>query len=144
MLKPGVYKKDEIDLNIVMKNIFEPNQPNDVGAILTFQGITRKSGLNDKEVDFIEMESYVEPANKMILKICKEVETKYAVHSVLIYHLIGQFKVGEQLVLVIVMGKNRSQSIPALEEAIFRYKTEPAIWKKEIYTDGSSNWISHA
>lgn len=144
MLKPGVYEKDNLDLNIVMKDILESKQPEDVGAILTFQGITRRSGVNDKEVEMIEMESYVEPATKMIQKICEEVEKKYSVHSVLIYHLVGQFKVGEPLVFVVVTGKSRAKAIPALEEAIHRYKTEPALWKKEVYEDGSSKWVSHA
>ncbi len=144
MLKPGVYGKDKIDLSAIMKELLEAKQPEDVGAVLTFQGITRRSGEDDQVVNMIEMESYEEPANKMIQKICEEVEKKYGVHSVLIYHLVGKFKVGEPLVFVIVTGKTRSKSIPALEEAIHRYKTEPALWKKEIYGDGSSQWISHA
>ena len=144
MLKPGVYGKDKIDLSAIMKELLEAKQPEDVGAVLTFQGITRRSGEDDQLVNMIEMESYEEPANKMIQKICEEVEKKYGVHSVLIYHLVGKFKVGEPLVFVIVTGKTRSKSIPALEEAIHRYNTEPALWKKEIYGDGSSQWISHA
>ena len=144
MLKSGVYEKDKLDLNVMMKDLIESKQPEDVGAILTFQGITRRSGVKNKEVDLIEMESYVEPANKMIQKICDEVEKKYSVHSVLIYHLVGQFKVGEPLVFVIVTGKTRAKAIPALEEAIHRYKTEPALWKKEVYKDGSGKWVSHA
>jgi len=144
MLKPGVYGKDKIDLSAIMKELLEAKQPEDVGAVLTFQGITRRSGDSDQAVKMIEMESYEEPANKMIQKICEEIEKKYGVHLVLIYHLVGKFKVGEPLVFVIVTGKTRSKSIPALEEAIHRYKTEPALWKKEIYSDGSSQWISHA
>lgn len=144
MLKPGVYRKDKIDLAAIMKELLEAKQPEDVGAVLTFQGITRKSGEGDKVVSMIEMQSYEAPANKMIQKICAEVEKKYGVNSVLIYHLVGKFKVGEPLVFVIVTGKTRSKSIPALEEAIHRYKTEPALWKKEIYSDGASQWISHA
>ena len=144
MLKPGVYEKDKINLTTIMKELLEAKQPEDVGAVLTFQGITRRSGENDQVVKMIEMESYEEPANKMIQKICEEVEKKYSANLVLIYHLIGKFKVGEPLVLVVVTGKTRSKSIPALEEAIHRYKTEPALWKKEIYSDGSNQWISHA
>ena len=143
MLKAGVYQKNKLNLAIVMKGLLETKQRNDVGAILTFQGITRRSGMNDKEVKLIEMQSYEEAANKIIQNICKEVKSKYNVYSVLIYHLIGKFKVGEPLVLVIVTSKSRSNAIRALDEAIHRYKTESAIWKKEVYEDGSSQWISH-
>lgn len=144
MLESGIYDKDRVDVVSVMKELLEAKQPEDVGAVLTFMGVTRRSGLDDKEVDMIEMESYEEHANKTIQSICREIEEKYGVTSVWIYHMVGKFKVGEPLVFVAVTGKSRRQAIPALEEAIQRYKTEPALWKKEIYTDGTNQWISHA
>ncbi len=144
MLESGIYDKDRVDVVSVLKEMLEAKQPEDVGAVLTFMGVTRRSGLDDKEVDMIEMESYEEHANKTIQRICREIEEKYGVSSVWIYHMVGKFKVGEPLVFVAVTGKSRRQAIPALEEAIQRYKTEPALRKKEIYTDGTNQWISHA
>jgi molybdopterin synthase catalytic subunit len=44
--------------------------------------------------------------------------------------------------MVMVVGRSRTNVFPALEEAIHRYKTEPAIWKKEIYDGGKSKWVN--
>ncbi len=144
MLESGIYSKDRLNISALVKELLEEKQPENVGAIVTFLGITKKSGLEGKEVDRIEMESYEEHANRTIQRICREVEMKYGATSVRIYHMIGRFKVGDPIVFVVVTAQTRSQAIPALEESIHRYKTEPALWKKEVYTDGTNQWINHA
>ena len=144
MLESGIYDKEKISVSSIVNEVLTEKHPEDVGAILTFTGITKKWGFDGKEVESIEMESYEKHANDTIKRICKEVSEKYGAASVQIFHMVGNFKVGENLVLVIVTSKSRKEAIPALEEAINRYKTEPALWKKEIYTDGSGKWISHA
>ncbi len=143
MLEPGIYDKDKLNFISVIQEYFEVKPSEDVGAIFTFLGITRREGADEKEVDMIEMESYKEHANITIKRICEEVGEKYGVPLVRIYHLVGKFKVGEPLVFVVVGGRSRNQALQALEEAINRYKTEPALWKKEIYIDGTTRWISH-
>ena len=60
-----------------------------------------------------------------------------------IYHLMGEFMVGEPLVFVVVGGRTRRNVFSALQEAVERYKREPALFKKEVYVDGSHEWISH-
>jgi len=144
MLESGIYSKERLDISALVKDLLEEKQPTNVGAIVTFLGIVKSSGLNGKEVNRIEMESYEEHASRTIQKICREVEAKYGATAVRIYHMIGKFKVGDPLVFVVVTAQNRRQAIPALEEAIHRYKTEPALWKKEVYVDETSQWISHA
>lgn len=144
MLEPGIYDKEQLDISTLIKELLEEKQPADVGAIVTFLGITKRSGQGGKEVEQIEMESYEEHANRTVQKICREVELKYGATSVRVYHLIGKFKVGDPIVFVIVTAQTRRQAIPALDEVIHRYKTEPALWKKEVYVDGTSQWISHA
>jgi molybdopterin synthase catalytic subunit len=144
MIEPGIYEKEHLDISSLIKNVLEEKQPEDVGALVTFLGITKRSGQDGKEVARIEMESYEEHASKTIQKICREVEKKFGATSVKIYHMVGKFNVGDPLVFVMVTSRSRSQAIPALDEAIHRFKTEPALWKKEVYIDGTSQWISHA
>jgi molybdopterin synthase catalytic subunit len=46
------------------------------------------------------------------------------------------------VVLVLVASPRRKQGFVALRDAVERYKKEPALFKKEVYEDGSSSWIS--
>ncbi len=52
-----------------------------------------------------------------------------------IYHFLGNFNVGEELVHVIVAGSHRGEVFETLELAVERYKKEAPIFKKEIIID---------
>ncbi len=140
MLDSGIYNKGEIDMPSVDDLLSE--LPKDSGAIMTFIGVVKEVGKDGKKVIGLEIESYDEHANLTIKDICNEIKEKYGLSLAKIYHLKGSFKVGEPLVLVIVAGRHRKQTFQALQEAIERYKTELAVWKKEFYVDGSEEWIS--
>jgi molybdopterin synthase catalytic subunit len=141
MIESGIYDKGEIEIATVISELLS-NLPKNSGAIMIFIGVVREIGKDDKKVDKIEIESYDEHANLAIKKIIDEIREKYGLSLARIYHFKGSFNIGEPLVLVIVIGKSRKQAFPALQEAIERYKKEPAIWKKEIYIDGSWSWMS--
>jgi len=138
-----VYPKREFNLPDVISGFLREVSPND-GAVASFIGLVK--GVSDlgRDVSEIEVESYVEHATPTIRRICEEVRAKYGVSRVLIYHLMGRFEVGEPLVLVLVSGRSRSGVFPALQEAVERYKREPALFKKEVFVDGESRWVSHA
>ena len=87
------------------------------------------------------MESYEKHANQVLSKICKEVKKKYGLTDILIVHALGKFEPGDPVVLVLIASPRRVESFHALREAVERYKKEPALFKQEIYTDGSSAWI---
>ncbi|MCP8305115.1 MAG: molybdenum cofactor biosynthesis protein MoaE [archaeon] len=139
MLDSGIYNKGEMDMPSVDDLLSE--LPKDSGAIMTFIGVVKEVGKDDKKVIGLEIESYDEYANFTIKNICDEIKEKYGLSLAKIYHFKGSFKVGEPLVLVIVAGRHRKQTFPALQEAIERYKKELAVWKKEFYVDGSEEWI---
>ena len=138
----GVYIKGEINILSIIGEMLSEGLADDVGSFMTFVGIVKKVGKAEKEVSKVQMEAYEGPANNIIKKICEEIKEKYKLSIVKIFHFVGSFKIGEPLVLILVTGSSRTQTIPALEEAISRYKTEPFIYKKEIYVDGTQEWIS--
>lgn len=141
MTESGIYDKEKIEIASVISDLLF-NLPKDAGAVMIFIGVVREVGKDDKKVRRLEIESYDEHANSAIKKISDEIRNKYELSLARIYHFKGSFNVGEPLVLVIVVGKSRKQAFPALQEAIERYKKEPAMWKKEVYIDGSWAWIS--
>ncbi|MEM2872974.1 MAG: molybdenum cofactor biosynthesis protein MoaE [Nitrososphaerales archaeon] len=141
MIESGIYDKEKIEIASVISDLLS-NLPKDAGAVMVFIGVVREVGKDDKKVRRLEIESYDEHANSAIKKISDEIRNKYELSLAKIYHFKGSFNVGEPLVLVIVVGKSRKQAYPALQEAIERYKKEPAMWKKEVYIDGSWAWIS--
>ncbi|MCS4538700.1 MAG: molybdenum cofactor biosynthesis protein MoaE [Thaumarchaeota archaeon] len=141
MLKPGIHRKGKVNLLDALSYILKSNLSGEIGALLVFIGVARREGRGGKEVAKLEMESYKKHANKAILKICNEVKRKFKVHFVSIHHLVGQFRVGEPVVLVVVGGARKENVFLAMQESVKRYKKEPALFKKELYVDNSYAWI---
>jgi len=143
MLESGIYEKGSIDVTALMQELLNKSVSGDVGAITTFIGVTKRAGLDGKMILKLEIESYEDHANEVIKKICMDIQNKYDLSFVKIYHLVGEFLAGEPLVFVAIGGRSRETTFAALHEAVERYKKEPALFKKEVYVDGSYSWISH-
>lgn len=139
---PGVYPKGSLDLALILKDVLEAHGSGEVGAMSQFIGIARATGRDGKRVVRVEMESYEEHANRQIRRICDEVRLRHELRFVGIWHLIGSFLPGEPIVLVVTAGARRAGTFSGLIEAVERYKREPALFKKEVYSDGTYRWVS--
>ena len=137
----GIYSKGSLKYEELMKIVLEIAKGTS-GAVATYIGLVKSPGLKNKEVTELMIETYPQYSDKMLLQICDQIKEKYKLKLAVIYHFEGSFHVGETLVMVMVVGRSRTNVFPALEEAIHRYKTEPAIWKKEIYDGGKSKWVN--
>jgi molybdopterin synthase catalytic subunit len=113
------------------------------GSALSFLGVARlESAGGRKKIKSLVIESYEKHANLKLEKICLEVQRKYSLSDILIVHALGTFSAGEPVVMVLVASPRRKLGFQALRDAVERYKKEPALFKKEIYRDGRSEWIS--
>lgn len=137
----GIYKKGALNLLEILGMIDTIYSTGRDGAVATYMGVARNISKDGKPVSYVEIEAYEENANIEISRICRELVEKYGLSFVGIWHLTGRFMPGELIVLVVVSGRRRNAVFEGIKEAIERYKTEPAIFKKEIYTDGTYKWI---
>jgi len=140
----GVYQKGKLDIGEIMESVLGRVSDGSVGAVSFFIGVTKREGRGEKEVMMLEMESYVEHANNAIKRICGEVTEKHGLGLVGIWHLLGRFEIGEPVVIVAVAGKSRASVFEGLRETVERYKREPALFKKEVYVDGTHTWLEGA
>ena len=106
-----------------------------VGAICTFIGIVRGETADGDKVLELELEAYEEMADEVLEGICRDLEKRDGIIDVQIYHFLGTFSVGEELVHVVVAGSHRGEVFETLELAVERYKKEAPIFKKEIIID---------
>jgi molybdopterin synthase catalytic subunit len=138
----GVYARTKLHFERVYSDFISGLSTN-TGCVTSFLGVAREESADgSKRIDALVMESYERHANKILQKICAEIKRKYRLNDVLIVHAIGRFLPSEPIVLVLVSAPRRDVAFKALREAVERYKKEPALFKQEIYNDGSSDWIS--
>jgi len=112
------------------------------GAMATFVGVVRGTSVSGK-VQMLELQAYEEKADEVLSQICDDLKKKPGIVDVQIHHLVGEFKVGEDLVYVLVAGEHRQQVFPVLEEAVERYKKEAPIFKKELVATGKGEKKSY-
>jgi molybdopterin synthase catalytic subunit len=132
--------------SITLEDVINDLQTNhQIGAITTFTGIVREiSDVEEKKVVEIEIEAWEEKADNSMNTIAERIGTSHKLLGVRIVHIEGNIKLGEPIVFIALASIHRKEAFEALEEIIHAYKNESPVWKKEVYLDGSSKWITTA
>lgn len=142
----GVHKKGTFTAQDTINNIKKDPNYHKAGAIGLFIGVVRGETLEGEKVEKLELEAYEEKANQVLTEICKDLTQKPGIVNVQIHHLLGEFRVGDDLVYVAVAGSHRTDIFPVLREAVERYKSEAPVFKKEqiVNDKGSPSqyWVS--
>ncbi|KAJ3223523.1 Molybdopterin synthase catalytic subunit, partial [Chytriomyces hyalinus] len=117
---------------------------NSCGAIATFLGTTRDTfavdGV-DKKVTRLEYEAYTEMAVKQIQAIAQTTRSKWPdIVHIAVHHRIGVVPAGEASIAIAVSSPHRKAALHSVEFLIDEVKRIAPIWKKEVYSDGTSNW----
>jgi molybdopterin synthase catalytic subunit len=140
-IKSGIYGKNEINLSNIIFSLKNHPEIQEVGSILTFTGIVRNTSKDGKLIRSLEIDAYEELANQSINKICKEIREIPGIIDVIIIHFKGVFDITDELVHVIIASSHREEGFRALRLTVEKYKKELAVWKKEVFLDGNSEWV---
>ncbi|UCD00417.1 MAG: molybdenum cofactor biosynthesis protein MoaE [Promethearchaeota archaeon] len=140
-IKSGIYNKGEIELENIIGSIKANPKIKKAGSIHTFTGIVRDSSINGKLVIKMKIDAYDELANKSIMKICETLKQENGIIDIKIIHLKGEFDLSEDLVYVVVASAHRKEGFDVISKAVEMYKKEIAVWKREEFDDGTSEWI---
>ncbi len=108
------------------------------GAVCTFIGQVRNNA-RGREVAYLEYDAYVPMAEKMLLKIAAEAETRWTC-EVVIVHRIGRIELGEASVAIAVGSPHRAEAFEACRWCIDTLKETVPIWKREVCPDGAY-WV---
>tara|TARA_B100000609_G_scaffold199596_1_gene204657 strand:+ start:6979 stop:7680 length:702 start_codon:yes stop_codon:yes gene_type:complete len=109
------------------------------GAVVTFTGIVRRKS-QGREVVRLEYEAYPEMVLKELARIVEEMDEMWPQAKVSIHHRIGHLSIGEVAVVIAVCTPHRKEAFAACSHAIEVLKERVPIWKKEIFTDGTT-WV---
>lgn len=111
------------------------------GARVLFSGTVRGKN-RGREVRWIHYESHAPMARKELSRIIGEAKAKWEVHEIGIAHRLGRLAVGQTSLIVTACAPHRDAAFSAGEYIIAELKKRVPIFKKEIYADGTSSWLS--
>ena len=112
------------------------------GAVVVMSGMVRNNS-EGKAVVALEYQAYEPMALKVFKQIAAQIRATWAEATrVVIHHRTGKLVVGDISVLVAVGCPHRAEAFAACQYAIDTLKHNAPIWKKEIWVDGSTSWVS--
>ena len=106
------------------------------GCVVTYVGLIRDQS-RDKSVLSVEYEDADGKAADKLHEIAEEIQRKWAVENVTIYHRVGKLQVGDINLVVAIAAAHRMEGFAASQYAIDRFKEQLPTSKKETYRDGS-------
>ena len=127
----------------------EPLDPNELldavredesGAVVLFHGVARNNS-DGRAVVALEYDAHPSLAEKKLREVAGEVRTRWPITAIAVLHRIGRLEIGETSLLVAVSSAHRQQAFEASQYAVDRIKQIVPVWKKEIWEDGSGEWV---
>ncbi|MDI3257572.1 MAG: molybdenum cofactor biosynthesis protein MoaE [Kyrpidia sp.] len=112
-----------------------------MGAVVPFLGMVRE-WTNGKRTLYLEYDAYMDMAERMLIRIGEEIESRWTGSRAAIVHRIGRLEIGDIAVVVAVASPHRADAFEASRYGIERIKQVVPIWKKEHWEDGTA-WIGH-
>lgn len=108
------------------------------GAVVTFTGAVREA-TKGRAVLRLEYEAYGPLALRQLEAIARAAGERFGARLA-IHHRVGTLTPGELAVVIAAAAPHRAEAFEACRFAIERLKAEVAVWKKEVFADGSV-WV---
>jgi molybdopterin synthase catalytic subunit len=128
--------------DVVGREVSSHQSGTSAGAHTFFLGQVRSDQVEGKTVAAIEYSAYDGMVDPVIQSIKNQIFEEFSdLISLHIYHSTGLVRSGEISMLIMVSAGHRKQSFAALEKCVELIKEKLPVWKKEIFSDGTSRWI---
>jgi molybdopterin synthase catalytic subunit len=112
------------------------------GGIDIFLGTTRAERSSEgRELLALDYEAYEQMALEQLRALAARAREKWPINKLAILHRTGRVAVGEPSVIIAVSTPHRAQAFEACRFLIDELKRDVAIWKKEVWADGSESWV---
>lgn len=113
------------------------------GAIVVFMGTARDHSPGKEGITHLEYEAYPELVVTKLDEVLEEASNKWEVIAALAAHRVGEVKVGEPSVAVVVSSPHREEAFAAGRYIIEELKKRAPLWKKEHWP-GGGEWVEGA
>jgi len=112
------------------------------GGIATFLGTTRaEKNAQGHDLESLDYEAYLEMAIPQLRTLAQAARSQWPIVKQVVLHRVGRVAIAEPSVLIAVASPHRHEAFAAARFIIDAIKADVAIWKKEVWADGSGTWV---
>ena len=110
------------------------------GAVVSFQGVVRDHD-HGRGVTLLEYEGH--PSAEAVLRaVAAEIAAGPDVYAVAVSHRIGTLAVGDVALVAAVSTAHRAAAFAACARLVDEVKARLPIWKRQVFTDGTEEWVN--
>ena len=109
------------------------------GGLTLFVGAVRDHDEN-KSVTGLEYSAHP-TALAELTEVAEEVGREYDVLAIAAVHRVGRLEIGDAAVIVATAAAHRGEAFEASRALIDRLKQRVPIWKHQLFTDGTDEWV---
>lgn len=128
------------DKPLELATLLDETDSPDCGALVVFAGTVRRHN-DGQPVTGLSYSAYEPLAEKALDDIEQDTLARFEVSSCRIHHRLGDLKIGDMSVLVVVRAAHRADAFAAARHAIDTLKQTVPIWKREAYADGRQTYL---
>lgn len=110
------------------------------GAVLLFLGTVREMTAGRRTVA-LDYDAYAEMALAEIRRLIDETSGRWTLERVGVIHRLGRLELGEVSIAIAVSAAHRGTAFEAGRHLIDRLKETVPIWKRENWSDGTTEWV---
>ncbi len=110
------------------------------GAVVLFLGTSRE-WTGQRQTATLDYECYAEMAQRKLKQLRDQACLRWTLTACAIVHRLGRVDLGESSVAIAVSSPHRREAFDAGQWLIDTLKTDVPIWKRETWTDGTSEWV---
>jgi molybdopterin synthase catalytic subunit len=126
---------EPIDVTLLLQRVQSPDR----GGVASFLGTVRNHH-QGRQVLRLEYSAYQPMAESECARIVAEAEARWD-GSVALQHRIGTLEIGDIAVAIAAASAHRDEAFLACRFVIEEVKQRVPIWKREVYVDGSVEWV---
>ena len=112
------------------------------GAVVTFEGVVRNHDA-DRGVTGIGYSCHP-TAGQIVEQIAGDIAERGRVRALGVVHRVGDLAVGEAALAVAVSSDHRAEAFATCSQIVEEVKKRLPVWKRQTFTDGSTQWSNIA
>lgn len=112
------------------------------GAVVTFAGVVRDRDAGKQVAD---LEYHAHPtADAVVAEVAAEIAERYDIVAIGVQHRTGLLTVGDVALGAAVSSAHRKEAFAACAELVDVVKQRLPIWKRQVFADGTDEWVGSA
>jgi molybdopterin synthase catalytic subunit len=112
------------------------------GATVSFSGVVRD---HDGGRSVTELEYHGHPtAAAVVSEVAAEIAARDEVVALAVSHRVGLLQIGDIALAAAVSAAHRREAFAACSDLVDEVKRRLPVWKRQVFTDGSDEWVGSA